>query len=67
MSFLKKNIIIFEKSYSISFVDLVIDKFFKNKGVYIDIGCNHQLSIIILIYFTKEVGAELMWTQMVNL
>jgi len=34
-----------KKSYSISGVDLVIDRIFRNKkkGVYIDIGCNHPI------------------------
>jgi hypothetical protein len=34
-----------KKSYSISAVDLVIDRIFRNKkkGVYIDIGCNHPI------------------------
>ena len=47
ISFLKK-IYYFryvKKSYSISGVDLVIDRIFRNKkkGVYIDIGCNHPI------------------------
>jgi len=47
MSFLEK--IYYEryakKSYSLSYVDLIIDYLFKNinKGVYIDIGCNHPI------------------------
>lgn len=34
-----------KKSYSISNVDLVIERIFKNKnnGIYIDIGCNHPI------------------------
>ncbi|MDB9937418.1 FkbM family methyltransferase [Candidatus Pelagibacter sp.] len=34
-----------KKSYSISSVDLVIDRLFRNinKGIYIDIGCNHPI------------------------
>ena len=34
-----------KKSYSISNVDLVIDRIFRNicKGVYIDVGCNHPI------------------------
>ena len=34
-----------KKSYSISNVDLVIDRLFRNKkkGIYIDIGCNHPI------------------------
>ena len=33
------------KSYSISNVDLVIERIFKNKndGIYIDVGCNHPI------------------------
>ena len=47
-----------KKSYSISNVDLVIERIFKNKndGIYIDVGCNHQLNIIILIFYIKKVG-----------
>ena len=47
MKFLKK--IYYEKyskkSYSISNVDLIIDRLFskKQKGIYIDIGCNHPI------------------------
>ena len=47
MSFLEK--IYYEryskKSYSLSNVDLIIDYLFKNtnKGVYIDVGCNHPI------------------------
>ena len=47
MNFLKK--IYYErytkKSYSLSNVDLIIDYLFKNidKGVYIDVGCNHPI------------------------
>ncbi len=47
MSFLKKIYYskYSKKSYSISFVDLVIDRIFSKikKGVYIDIGCNHPI------------------------
>jgi hypothetical protein len=47
ISFLKKIYYIkyVKKSYSISGVDLVIDRIFRNKkkGVYIDIGCNHPI------------------------
>lgn len=34
-----------KKSYSISAVDLVIDRLFSNikKGIYVDIGCNHPI------------------------
>ena len=34
-----------KKSYSLSNVDLIIDYLFKNinKGVYIDVGCNHPI------------------------
>ena len=34
-----------KKSYSISNVDLVIDRLFRDieKGVYIDVGCNHPI------------------------
>jgi len=34
-----------KKSYSISNVDLVLDRLFKdiNQGVYIDVGCNHPI------------------------
>ena len=34
-----------KKSYSLTSVDLVIDYLFKNinKGVYIDVGCNHPI------------------------
>ena len=34
-----------KKSYSISYVDLVIDRMFSKikKGVYIDLGCNHPI------------------------
>ena len=34
-----------KKSYSLSNVDLIIDYLFKNinKGVYIDLGCNHPI------------------------
>ena len=34
-----------KKSYSISNVDLIIDRIFKNvsKGIYIDVGCNHPI------------------------
>jgi len=34
-----------KKSYSISNVDLVIERIFKNKndGIYIDVGCNHPI------------------------
>ena len=34
-----------KKSYSLSYVDLIIDYLFKNinKGVYIDVGCNHPI------------------------
>ena len=33
------------KSYSISFVDLVINRIFSklNKGIYVDLGCNHPI------------------------
>ena len=47
MNFIKK--IYYEKyskkSYSISYVDLVIDRMFAkiSKGIYIDIGCNHPI------------------------
>ena len=47
MSFLEK--VYYErytkKSYSLSNVDLIIDYLFKNinKGVYIDVGCNHPI------------------------
>ena len=32
-------------SYSISSVDLIIDRIFKDikKGIYIDVGCNHRI------------------------
>ena len=34
-----------KKSYSISSVDLIVDRLFSNisKGIYIDIGCNHPI------------------------
>ena len=34
-----------KKSYSISNVDLIIDRMFskKNKGIYVDVGCNHPI------------------------
>jgi len=34
-----------KKSYSLSNVDLIIDRLFKNKknGIYIDVGCNHPI------------------------
>ena len=34
-----------KKSYSISNVDLVIDRMFANidKGIYVDVGCNHPI------------------------
>ena len=34
-----------KKSYSLSNVDLVIERIFKNKnnGVFIDVGCNHPI------------------------
>ena len=34
-----------KKSYSISNVDLIIDRMFasKDNGIYIDIGCNHPI------------------------
>ena len=34
-----------KKSYSISYVDLIIDRIFSDvsKGIYIDIGCNHPI------------------------
>ena len=34
-----------KKSYSISNVDLIIDRIFlnKKKGIYIDVGCNHPI------------------------
>ena len=34
-----------KKSYSISNVDLIIDRLFSKikKGVYIDVGCNHPI------------------------
>ena len=34
-----------KKSYSLSNVDLIIERIFKNKkkGIYIDIGCNHPI------------------------
>ena len=34
-----------KKSYSISNVDLIIDRLFRNnkKGIYLDIGCNHPI------------------------
>ena len=47
INYLKK--IYYEKytktSYSISNVDLVIERIFKNKndGIYIDVGCNHPI------------------------
>ena len=47
MNFLKK--IYYNKyskrSYSLSNVDLIIDRLFKNikKGVYLDVGCNHPI------------------------
>ena len=47
MKFLKKMYYekYVKKSYSISGVDLIIDRIFKKKktGVYIDIGCNHPI------------------------
>ena len=37
-----------KKNYTVTGVDLLLDKFFKNinvkKGIYIDIGCNHPFS-----------------------
>ena len=47
MNFIKK--IYYEKyskkSYSISNVDLIIDRMFSNlnNGIYIDVGCNHPI------------------------
>ena len=42
-----------KKSYSISNVDLIINRIFKKrkKGIYIDIGCNHpiKLNLILLL------------------
>ena len=34
-----------KKSYSISSVDLVIDRMFanSNNGIYLDVGCNHPI------------------------
>ena len=34
-----------KKSYSISNVDLIVERIFikKNKGIYIDVGCNHPI------------------------
>jgi len=34
-----------KKSYSLSNVDLIIDRIFskKNKGIYVDVGCNHPI------------------------
>ena len=34
-----------KKSYSISNVDLIIDRIFSNKkeGIYVDVGCNHPI------------------------
>ena len=34
-----------KKSYSISSVDLIIDRIFRDisKGIYIDVGCNHPI------------------------
>ena len=34
-----------KKSYSLSHVDLIIERIFKNKkkGIYIDVGCNHPI------------------------
>jgi len=34
-----------KKSYSISNVDLIIDRIFRDipKGIYIDVGCNHPI------------------------
>ena len=34
-----------KKSYSLSNVDLVIERIFKNKknGVFVDVGCNHPI------------------------
>jgi len=34
-----------KKSYSISNVDLIIDRMFSNlnNGIYIDVGCNHPI------------------------
>ncbi|MDA7583326.1 FkbM family methyltransferase [Candidatus Pelagibacter sp.] len=34
-----------KKSYSISSVDLIIDRLFRNinKGIYLDVGCNHPI------------------------
>ena len=34
-----------KKSYSLSNVDLVIERIFKNKkkGIFIDVGCNHPI------------------------
>jgi hypothetical protein len=37
-----------KKNYTVTGVDLLLDKFFKNinvkKGIYVDIGCNHPFS-----------------------
>ena len=37
-----------KRNYTVTGVDLLLDKFFKNinvtKGIYIDIGCNHPFS-----------------------
>ena len=46
LNFLKKNIMKnIQKSYSLSNVDLIIDRIFskKNKGIYVDVGCNHPI------------------------
>ena len=34
-----------KQSYSLSNVDLIVDRLFKNKekGIYIDVGCNHPI------------------------
>ena len=34
-----------KKSYSLSNVDLIIERIFKNKkdGIFIDVGCNHPI------------------------
>ena len=49
------------KSYSISNVDLIINRMFSKikNGIYVDVGCNHPKNIIIHICYIKEDGEEL--------
>ena len=62
MNFLKKIYYLKYKknSYAISNVDLIIDRIFYKlqKGVYIDIGCNHPIKYNNTYLLYKKDGME---------